>query len=318
MNVLVVGGAGYVGGAVTDRLSQSKHTVRVFDGLLYEEAYRKPVDFVYGDIRDHAVLLPQLKWADCVVWLAALVGDAACDLDPKLTKIVNQDSVQWLARHFNGRIIFMSTCSVYGAQNGDHNETSPTDPLSVYSATKLQAEPYLKDKNAIIFRLGTLFGVSDTYARIRLDLILNTLAMKAYTDHTLHILGGQQGRPLLHVRDAAQAIVDNLATDHRGIFNLHTENIRIIDLAKKVQKHFPGTSIEVKEVSLVDTRNYRANSDKARKELGFKSRYSIDDGILQIKTLLVERRLRDVGNPRYSNEQYLKKYQALLQREVRK
>ena len=75
MNVLVVGGAGYVGGAVTDLLMQSEHNLRVYDALLYEESYRKPVDFIYGDVRDRDRLLPHLKWADAVVWLAALVGD---------------------------------------------------------------------------------------------------------------------------------------------------------------------------------------------------------------------------------------------------
>jgi nucleoside-diphosphate-sugar epimerase len=69
MNVLVVGGAGYVGGVVTDLLMQSEHEARVYDALLYEESYRKPVDFVYGDVRDTERLLPHLGWADAVIWL---------------------------------------------------------------------------------------------------------------------------------------------------------------------------------------------------------------------------------------------------------
>ena len=166
-NVLIVGGAGYVGGAITDLIQQSNYNVRVYDALIYEDSFRKPVDFVYGDVRDHEKLIPQLKWADAVIWLAAIVGDGACQLNPELTKSINQDSVAWLADNYDGRIVFMSTCSVYGAQNNELNETSGTNPLSLYAETKLNAEKFLKHKDAIIFRLGTLFGVGDLYSRIR-------------------------------------------------------------------------------------------------------------------------------------------------------
>ena len=101
-NVLIVGGAGYVGGAITDLIQQSNFNVRVFDALLYEDSFRKQVDFVYGDVRDHEKLLPHLKWADAVVWLAAIVGDGACQLNPELTRSINQDSVAWLADNYNG------------------------------------------------------------------------------------------------------------------------------------------------------------------------------------------------------------------------
>ena len=162
MNVLVVGGAGYLGGAVTDLLMDSQYNVRVYDSLLYEEEYRKPVDFVFGDVRDAVLLKPQLQWADVVVWLAAIVGDGACAADPELTVDVNEGSVVWLVRNFDRRIIFTSTCSVYGANEGVLDEDSPLNPLSLYARTKLNAERHLANSPAIIFRLGTLFGVADT------------------------------------------------------------------------------------------------------------------------------------------------------------
>jgi nucleoside-diphosphate-sugar epimerase len=92
-NILVVGGAGYVGGAVTDLLLDSDYDVRVYDKIIYEDSYRKPVDFVFGDVREYEKLKPCLDWADAVVLLAAIVGDGACQLDPEETKSVNQDSV---------------------------------------------------------------------------------------------------------------------------------------------------------------------------------------------------------------------------------
>jgi nucleoside-diphosphate-sugar epimerase len=300
-----VGGAGYVGGAVTDLLARSPHNVRVFDDLLYEESYRKEVDFVLGDIRDRAQLGPHLEWADAVVWLAALVGDGACALNPDVTVDINQKAVEDLARGYDRRIVFLSTCSVYGAQNAVLDETSPTDPLSVYAVTKLAAETALARKNAITFRLGTLFGVSDTYARIRLDLVVNTLTVRAFQHGKLTVFGGDQFRPLLHVRDAAHAIVDNLTTSHTGVFNLHRQNVRIIDLAYQVRNHFPDTVIEQTPTHFQDTRNYRVSSDRAIRTFGFKPRYSIDDGIEEIKALLVTGRLRDFSNPRYTNQAFL-------------
>jgi len=305
VNVLVVGGAGYVGGAATDLLMQSEHQLRVYDALLYEESYRKPVDFIYGDVRDTERLLPHLKWADAVVWLAALVGDGACGLNPEISVSINQESMRWLTEHYDGRIIFMSTCSVYGAQDAVLDESSPTNPLSVYATTKLGAEEYLKSKNALIFRLGTLFGVGDQFARIRLDLVVNTLTVRAHRQGKISVFGGDQFRPLLHVKDAAQAAVHNLGTKPTGVFNLARQNIRIIDLAYQVRNHFPDLIVEQTPMTFQDARNYRVSSEKAQKILGFKSAYSIDDGIEEVKELLDSRRLKDVDNPRYTNQTYL-------------
>jgi nucleoside-diphosphate-sugar epimerase len=312
MNVLVVGGAGYVGGVVTDLLLDSEHNVRVFDSLLYEEVYRKPVDFIYGDVRDYKTLQAHLAWADAVVWLAALVGDPACALNPDVSVEINQGAVKYLTDHFDGRIVFLSTCSVYGAQTGILTEESPLNPLSIYAATKLESEKYLENKNAIIFRLGTLFGVGDLFSRIRLDLVVNILTVRAFRFGKITVYGGEQFRPLMHVRDAAQACFDNLESSSTGIYNLHKQNVRIIDLAYQVRNHFPDLLIEQTEMKFQDTRNYRVSSDKARDELGFDPVCSIDQGIEEVKSLMESRRLIDVENPRYTNQKYLSHFSTHL------
>lgn len=305
-NVLVVGGAGYVGGAITDLIQDQKYNVRIFDSLLYEDSYRKEVEFVFGDVRDGESLRPHLRWADTVVWLAAIVGDGACQLNPDLTVAVNEAPVQWLANNFDGRIIFMSTCSVYGAQDKELDEDSPTNPLSLYAATKLRAESHLKNKNAMIFRLGTLFGVGDLHARIRMDLVVNALTVKAHTQGKLSVFGGDQFRPLLHVKDVARAVVQNIKTEHTGIFNLHRQNVRIVDLAYQVRNHFPDCIIDRTEMPFQDTRNYRVNSAKARSVFGFNPNHSIDDGIEELKFLVETGRIKDIEASRYSNQAYLK------------
>ncbi|MGA2237710.1 MAG: SDR family oxidoreductase [Candidatus Bathyarchaeia archaeon] len=312
MKVLIVGGAGYVGGAVTDLLMETRHEIRVYDALLYEEAYRKPVDFVLGDIRDSGKLKPHVEWADAIVWLAALVGDGACALNPEITKSINQDPVKWLAENFDGRIVFTSTCSVYGVHDTIVNESSPTNPLSVYAATKLAAEQYLQDNDAIMFRFGTLFGVGDHFSRIRLDLVVNTMTVRAYRQGRIKVFGGNQFRPLLHVKDAAEAILQNLDTSHRGIFNLHAHNVKIIDLAHQLQGHFPDLVVEQEARTFEDARNYQVSSLKAEEAWGFHPTRSIDNGIQEIKELLDSNRIKDVENPRYTNQLFLSMFNTHL------
>ena len=306
LNVLVVGGAGYVGGAVTDALVRAGYSTRVYDALLYEESYRKPVDFVFGDVRDEDRLLPYVRWADAVVWLAAIVGDGACQLNPEVTIDVNQEAVAWLTRHFDRRIIFMSTCSVYGAQDKvELAEDAPTAPLSVYAATKLAAEAYLRDSKALTFRLGTLFGVGDEFSRIRLDLVVNTLTVRAWQSGKITVFGGDQFRPLLHVMDVAQAVVSNIETSATGVFNLHRQNVRIVDLAYQLRNHFPDLVIEQTPMKFQDSRNYRVRSDKAYQLLGFRASHSIDQGIEEMKYLVENHRIKDLLNPRYTNQVFL-------------
>jgi nucleoside-diphosphate-sugar epimerase len=306
MNILVVGGAGYVGGAITDILQQSSiYSFIVYDSLLYEDSYRKQVGFVRGDIRDRDRLLPHLHWADAVVWLAAIVGDGACALDPVLSVEVNQESVKWLAENFRGRIVFLSTCSVYGADTALLNEASPTNPLSVYASTKLAAERYLADANALVFRLGTLFGLSDTYSRVRFDLVLNTLTLRAHQVNRITVFGGEQWRPLLHVWDAAREVVCGLTKTQTGVYNLRSVNATISELAEKVAAEFPGLVVERTPQHFEDNRNYRVSACKADRELGFRPRWSVENGILEIKYLLEEGRLVDPDAARYSNGKFL-------------
>lgn len=306
MNVLIVGGAGYLGGAVTDLLMNSKHNIRVYDVLLYEETYRKNVPFVFGDIRDRMRLKEHLDWADQVIWLAALVGDPACTLDEDLTVEINQNSLNYLKSSFHGRIIFMSTCSVYGAQDELLDESSPLNPLSLYAQTKQGAEEILADANALIFRLGTLHGVSDQFSRIRFDLVVNTLVMRAYMHGKINVFGGKQYRPMLHVRDAARAIVQALNVTNAGIYNLRSENVTILEIAKLVEQYFPTINVDITETKFEDSRNYRVSCEKARNELGFDPNLTIEDGVRQLKELLEAGRVKNSFLSRFSNYLYLK------------
>jgi len=307
VNVLVVGGAGYVGGGIVDKLKEN-HSVTVYDSLIYEESYRKDVKFVYGDIRDHEKLLELLNSNDAVIWLAALVGDGACAINPELTFQINSESVKFLAENFKKRIVFLSTCSVYGAQEGMLDESSSINPLSEYASSKVQAEEYLQNSNAIIFRLGTLFGISDEFSRIRLDLVVNILVTKALSEGKLTVFGGDQWRPLLHVNDVANAINHTLENEVTGVFNLHYKNFKIIDIANKIIEKVPTATIETTPMKFQDARNYQVSSEKLFNETGFRAQVDLSTGIDEVYQLISSKRIKDVNHIRYSNQNFLEKY----------
>ena len=307
MNILIVGGAGYVGGGIVDKLKKH-HQVTVYDSLIYEESYRKDVNFVYGDVRDQSKLLKLFKNHDAVIWLAALVGDGACAINPELTFEINSDSVKFLVENFKKRIVFLSTCSVYGAQDGILNEDSSINPLSEYASSKVQAEEYLKGSNSIIFRLGTLFGISDEFSRIRLDLVVNILVTKALTEGKLTVFGGEQWRPLLHVNDVANAIEQTIDSETNGIFNLHYKNFKIIDIAEAIVNKVDSAIIETTPMKFQDARNYQVSSEKLLSETGFKAEIDLNTGINEIYDLIANNRIKNVNHKRYSNQNFLEEF----------
>ncbi len=308
--VLITGGAGYVGGWLTDRAIEAGHDVRVYDLLLYEDRYLKDVPFAAGDILDYDRLLPHLQWADCVVWLAGLVGDPACALDPALTDKINVQSLVWLCDNFDGRILFPSTCSVYGAQEDELTEDSPVNPLSLYAESKLKGERILRERrpDALIFRLATLAGLGDTYSRIRLDLVVNLMVVRARIVGELQVFGGEQYRPLLHVRDVATAMVPHLDSSASGIYNLGTENMSIIGLAHRLVERVGGAQITTVDVPFQDTRNYKVSVERARRELDFEPRFPIDTAIDEIALLIDEGRVKDLSMSQFSNLETLRPY----------
>lgn len=307
MKVLIVGGAGYVGGGIVDLLSKDNE-VTVYDSLIYENSYRKNVNFIFGDIRDYKKINNILKEYDAVIWLAALVGDGACAINPALTHEINSETVKNLVKNFKGKIVFLSTCSVYGAQEGVLDENSEVNPLSEYASSKLVAEKYLEDADAIIFRLGTLFGVGDQFSRIRLDLVVNILTTKAYIDKKMSVFGGEQWRPLLHVKDVANAIGHTLDTQTNGIFNLHYKNFKIIEIANEIKNKMSDVEIETTPLPFQDARNYQVSSDKLKDVTGFEAVVDLLQGINEMHQLISSNRIKDINDPRYSNQNFLQTY----------
>jgi nucleoside-diphosphate-sugar epimerase len=311
-NVLLVGGCGYLGGAITDyylKNYKDKINLYVYDIILYEESYRKEVNFIYGDIRNTDCLLKIINDCkiDVVIWLAAIVGDDACNIDMLLTKEINVESLKRFSDKFNGKIIYLSSCSIYGIQKNDGllTENDELNPVSLYGYTKLECENILKENNSIIFRMGTLFGISDTYSRIRFDLIINKLVLNAIRDNKLIIFGGNQYRPFLHVRDAAKIIFESIFINEQGVFNIAYKNEKIGNLIPIMRKYFESIQIDIHQMDFKDTRNYQVDCEKAKNKLKFDPILKIENGIEEMKKLLEEKRIKDLNNFRYSNFLYL-------------
>lgn len=278
--VLVVGGAGYIGGAVTDILLVKKIPFSVYDGLVYEHQYLKPVDFIRGDVRDYKKLKSVLPEYTHVIWLAAIVGDPGCQIDEWMTRAVNIEPIKWLVKNYKGRILFASTCSVYGKSNEMLTESSSVNPLSWYAESKLKSESFLaKYPNALVYRIGTAYGLSDPHSRVRLDLAINQLSLKAIKERKLTYFGGTQWRPFIHVKDIAQAFVNGLTSKAKGIYNLTTENIQIKDAAKRISK-ITKCKAEATPQPFQDERNYHVDTSKAKRAGLLKDlKYNLDDGI---------------------------------------
>lgn len=313
--ILIVGGAGYVGSAITQLLKLYYYDQTVLDNLIYEDRYLNEIPFIYGDVRDPEIYKDLDKY-NTIIWLAGIVGDGACAIDPVETRAINVDSVKKLVDNYKGKIIFPSTCSVYGMNNELLDESSPTNPLSLYAETKLEAEKYIvqNHNNYVIFRLGTLFGMGDTYSRIRLDLVANVLACRAARGEKLTVYGGQQWRPLLHVKDVATATlqaIDGLIPI--GVYNLSMKNYNISELAKKVVEICPGSEVELVDIKFEDARNYRVSSEKI-KDAGWAPSYSLEDGIKEIVDTIKQNRIKNVNNSIYSNVAYLKELNKNAQR----
>jgi nucleoside-diphosphate-sugar epimerase len=306
--VLLVGGSGYIGGLTCDYLIRDGFDVTVYDNLLYENRFLKEVNFINGDVRDTEKLYNVSKDFDVIVLMAALVGDPACSVDNALTEEINYKAIKDFCEVVspNKHLVFMSTCSVYGAQEGLLNEESKTNPLSSYAATKLKSEEHILAKGGTIFRLGTVFGLGDTYSRLRMDLVVNVLTMKAIKDGEITINGGEQWRPIIAVKDIAEYVTEACRMKYSGIFVLSKENVIIKELGERIVDVIPNTKINYTEISFQDARNYKVDNSKSLEVFQYKAKVTVEEEVLRMVKMFKEGRVMDPEDKVYHNGAFLK------------
>ena len=150
--------------------------------------------------------------------------------------------------------------------------------------------------------------ISDEFARIRLDLVVNILVTKALTEGKLTVFGGEQWRPLLHVNDVANAITHTIEQDVTGVFNLHYKNYKILDIANAIIEKIPSATIETTPMKFQDARNYQVSSEKLLNKTGFKPEYDLKTGIKEVYNLISNNRIKNVNHIRYSNQNFLEEH----------
>jgi nucleoside-diphosphate-sugar epimerase len=320
--VLILGGAGYIGSCLVRKLLAAGRKVRVMDSLMYGDYSLHDVldhpnlELRVGDCRKLQDLIAAVKNTESIVHLAAIVGDPACEIDRQTSREINYAATRMLIEVAKGngncRLIFSSSCSVYGATDLLMDEYSNVLPISLYAQTKVDSEEALLEARSetfhpVILRLATVFGLS---YRTRFDLIVNLLTAKAYSEGVITIFNETQWRPFIHVQDVANGICQTLAAPIDVVsgetYNLGDSrmNFTLRELAEKVLAEFPNTRVEYIENS--DRRNYRVSFEKIRNQIGFECNWGVEDGIREIRRAFESKLIKDYRDPRYSNLQFLK------------
>lgn len=292
-NVLITGGAGYIGSVLCELLLHKGYNVTVIDNLSYKQTSLlslfkyKNFKFIKGDINRNDVLISEIGKHDIIIPLAAVVGAPACDAYSVLATETNHIQIQRIVDVLSKdqKIIVPNTNSQYGSSKDVVTEESPTLPLSHYAITKCNGEKALLDKqNGISLRLATVFGVSP---RMRLDLLVNDFVYKAYTDNYLVLFESKFKRNFIHVGDVASAflfMIHNYDECNNNVFNvgLSEANLTKMELALKIKEHVPNLVIKVEEFSSdKDKRDYVVSNAKIEGK-GWLPLYSIDDGIKEL------------------------------------
>jgi nucleoside-diphosphate-sugar epimerase len=294
-NVLVTGGAGYIGSILTENLLELGFNVTVLDNFMYKQAslnhlcHNPRFNVVNGDIRNLAHVQPLLKDADVIIPLAALVGAPLCNKDVVGADTTNKEAVFMMLDKISKdqRIIMPTTNSAYGS--GDENnfctEESPLNPISKYAIDKVKVEEMLMQReNSISYRLATVFGMSP---RMRTDLLVNDLTYRAVNDGYVIIFEGHFKRNYVHVRDVCDAFLHaiyNFDTMKSQIYNvgLSSANVSKLELCEIIKKHVPGFTIVEGEIKKdPDQRNYIVSNAKLE-ATGFEMMHTLDDGVEEL------------------------------------
>jgi|TARA_Y100000031_G_scaffold110894_1_gene122212 nucleoside-diphosphate-sugar epimerase len=294
-NVLVTGGAGYLGSTLVPELLQRGHRVTVVDNFMFGQAslnhacFHPNFSVVKGDIRSRDTMAPLLKKAEVVIPLAAYVGAPLCNRDPVGAQTINHDAVMLMLDLLSNEqwVLMPTTNSAYGSGDKDNfcTEDSPLRPISKYAIDKVEVEQHLMEHaNAASFRLATVFGMSP---RMRIDLLVNDFTYRAVHDRFVVLFESHFKRNYIHVRDVASVFlhgIDNFEKMSGQIYNvgLSEANLSKRELCEAIQKHVEDfVFIEAEVGKDPDQRNYIVSNEKIE-ATGFKPQVSLDVGISEL------------------------------------
>lgn len=294
--ILITGGAGFIGSKLATKLVHLGHKITVIDILKFDTSslnhlfFYKNFSFVRGDVRNRFLMKKLLNKNDIIIPLAALVGAPLCEKNKKEAKETNLDSIKMIVDSLkkSQKIIYLNSNSGYGIgeKKSYCNEESPLRPISLYGKTKIEAEKkVLNFKNAICFRLATVFGCS---FRMRTDLIVNNFVLKAIKAKKIEIYEPNFRRNFVHINDVVDAILFSIKNFKRlrgNTFNLGNSkaNITKYQLAQEIKKQVTKLKIKIiHNIKDPDQRDYYVSNAKIEKA-GFSANISLREGIRELK-----------------------------------
>lgn len=318
--ILVTGCAGYIGSVLTKKLLTEGFKVIGYDSLIFggeallDILTHSNFTFVKGDIRDTVLLSRIIKEVDCIVHLAAIVGDPACAAQPDLAREVNLNASKelFLLIRENPQIekfIFASTCSNYGkmADMEFVDESSPLNPISLYAELKVEFEKYILNQDVPFavtsLRFATVYGLSP---RMRFDLTVNEFVKELTLGRELMIFGEQFWRPYCHVNDLSRACIYVIKSEYhrvnREVFNVGdtSENYQKKTIAEEILKVIPDAKIQYIKKN-EDPRDYKVNFDKIKRVLRFSITRRLPDGIKEIHKAVKEKIILNPEDKKYYN-----------------
>ncbi|MEM9543713.1 MAG: NAD-dependent epimerase/dehydratase family protein [Cyanobacteria bacterium P01_E01_bin.42] len=325
--VLVTGGAGYVGSALVPKLLAAGYRVKVLDLYIYgrdvlAEVKNHPnLQEIQGDIRDRALLEEIMPGCDAVIHLACISNDPSFELDADLGRSINYEAffdLVTLAKEAGvRRFIYASSSSVYGIKETENvTEDLPLQPLTDYSKYKALCEEVLLNKRApgfvtLVLRPATVCGYS---TRLRLDVVVNLLTCHALNKGKITVFGGEQKRPNIHIEDMTDLYVKSLQWSDEAIdgkiFNAGYENYRVREIAEMIRdtaKKVTQRDIEIAAVPTNDPRSYHISSAKIKQELGFVPSHTLEEAIADLIAAFQSNKLTNpLDNIHYYNVKMMK------------